>query len=196
MFSDAGFRLKDIYVMDASKRTTKANAYCGGIGKMKQIVIFDNLLNNYTDDEITAVFAHELAHFKHRDTTVLPLFNILNFLPTMVMMTVFMLVPDISASYGFALPSILFAFYMSLGGPFDIVSTLIMIPFNAISRAMERRADAFAFKKGYGEGLVSALKRLHKDSLSNMNPHPMVVKLEYNHPPLHERISLIEELKK
>ena len=196
MFSDAGFKLKDIYVMDASKRTTKANAYCGGIGKMKQIVIYDNLLNNYTDGEITAVFAHELAHFKHKDTTALTSFGILNFLPVMAMMTVFMLVPEISASYGFAIPSILFAFYMAMGGPFDILSTLLMIPFNAISRAMERRADTFAVKQGYGDDLVSALKRLHKDSLSNMNPHPTVVKLEYNHPPLHERISLVEELKK
>ncbi len=196
MFSDAGFKLKDIYVMDASKRTTKANAYCGGIGKLKQIVIFDNLLNNYSDAEITAVFAHELAHFKNKDTTVLTLINTLNFLPMMVMMTVFMLFPEISASYGFILPGILFAFYMAMGGPFDILSTLIMIPFNAISRSMERRADTFACKQGYGDDLVSALKRLHKDSLSNMNPHPTVVKLEYNHPPLHERISLVEELKK
>ena len=68
-------------------------------------------------------------------------------------------------------------------------------PVNAITRAMERRADTFACKKGYGDDLVSALKRLHKDSLSNMNPHPLVVKLEYNHPALHERINLVEKIK-
>ena len=179
--------------MDASKRTTKANAYCGGIGKFKQIVLFDNLVNNYTEGEITAVFAHELAHFKHKDTTKMTIFSLLNFLPMMVMMTLVMVIPEISQSYGFELPSILFAFYLSFGNVLSIVSTLIMMPFNAISRGMERRADAFACSRGYGDDLISGLKKLHKDSLSDMNPHPTVVKLTYSHPPLHERIELVRE---
>lgn len=191
MFEGEGFKLKDIYVMDASKRTTKANAYCGGIGKFKQIVLFDNLVNNYTEGEITAVFAHELAHFKHKDTTKMTLFSLLNFLPMMVMMTLAMAIPEISQSYGFELPSILFAFYLSFSNVLSIVSTLIMMPFNAISRSMERRADAFARSRGYGEDLISGLKKLHKDSLADMNPHPTVVKLTYSHPPLHERIELV-----
>ena len=179
--------------MDASKRTTKANAYCGGIGKFKQIVLFDNLVNNYTEGEITAVYAHELAHFKHKDTTKMTLFSLLNFLPMMVMMTLVMVIPEISQSYGFELPSILFAFYLSFGNVLSIVSTLIMMPFNAISRGMERRADAFARSRGYGDDLISGLKKLHKDSLADMNPHPTVVKLTYSHPPLHERIELVRE---
>ena len=195
MFEEAGFKLKDIYVMDASKRTTKANAYCGGIGKMKQIVLYDNLVNNYSEEEITAVFAHELAHFKHKDTTKMTLFNMLNFVPMVAMMTLLMVVPEISGSFGFAAPSILFAFYLSFGSLLGIVAQIIMIPFNAYSRAMERRADTFACKKGYADGLVSGLKKLHKDSLSDMNPHPTVVKLTYNHPPLHERIELVERVK-
>ncbi|MBO5649275.1 MAG: M48 family metallopeptidase [Clostridia bacterium] len=193
MFAEAGFRLKDIYVMDASKRTTKANAYCGGIGKFKQIVIFDNLLNHYSDAEITAVFAHELAHFKHRDTTKMTLFSLLNFLPIVAMMTVLMLVPEIAQSFGFAEPSILFAFYVAFGGVLDIVGRLISIPFNCISRAMERKADTFACQSGYADALVSALRKLHKDSLADMNPHPTVVALTANHPPLHERIALADK---
>lgn len=192
MFAEAGFKLKDIYVMDASRRTTKANAYCGGIGKLKQIVLFDNLVNNYSEGEITAVFAHELAHFKNKDTTKMTFFNMLNFLPMMAMMTVLMIVPEISASFGFASPSILFAFYVSFGSLLSIVTEFIMIPFNYMSRRFERRADSLAFEKGYGDELISALRKLHKDSLSDMNPHPTVVKLTYNHPPLHERIELIE----
>ena len=195
MFEDAGYKLKDIYVMDASKRTTKANAYCSGIGKMKQIVLFDNLVNNYTDREITAVFAHELAHFKNRDTTKMTFFNMINFLPMMVMMTVMMLVPEISASFGFSEPTLLFAFYVSFGSVLSIVTQLIMIPFNYMSRYFERRADTFAYELGYGDDLISALKKLCKDSLSDMNPHPTVVKLTFNHPPLHERIELIETKK-
>ena len=195
MFEDAGYKLKDIYVMDASKRTTKANAYCGGIGKMKQIVLYDNLVNNYTEGEITAVFAHELAHFKNKDTTKMTFFNMLNFLPMMVVMTVMMIVPEIAQSYGFSDANIFFAFYVSFGSVLSIVTQLIMIPFNYMSRAFERRADSLAFEKGYGDELITALRKLHKDSLSDMNPHPTVVKLTYNHPPLHERIELIESKK-
>ena len=192
MFEDAGYKLKDIYVMDASKRTTKANAYCGGIGKMKQIVLYDNLVNNYTEGEITAVFAHELAHFKNKDTTKMTFFNMLNFLPMMVMMTVMMIVPEIAQSYGFSDANIFFAFYVSFGSVLSIVTQLIMIPFNYMSRAFERRADSLAYELGYGDDLITALRKLHKDSLSDMNPHPTVVNLTYNHPPLHERIELIE----
>lgn len=197
MFEDAGYKLKDIYVMDASKRTTKANAYCGGIGKLKQIVLYDNLVNNYTDGEITAVFAHELAHFKNKDTTKMTFFNMLNFLPMMVMMTVLVVVPQIAASFGFTNPEYLvfFAFFASFGSVLSIVTSLIMIPFNYMSRVFERRADSLAYELGYGDDLISALRKLHKDSLSDMNPHPTVVKLTYNHPPLHERIELIEEKK-
>ena len=195
MFEDAGYKLKDNYVLDASKRTTKANAYCGGIGKMKQIVLYDNLVNNYTEGEITAVFAHELAHFKNKDTTKMTFFNMLNFLPMMVVMTVMMIVPEIAQSYGFSDANIFFAFYVSFGSVLSIVTQLIMIPFNYMSRAFERRADSLAFEKGYGDELITALRKLHKDSLSDMNPHPTVVKLTYNHPPLHERIELIESKK-
>lgn len=190
MFADAGYKLKDIYVMDASKRTTKANAFCGGIGKFKQIVLFDNLKNNYSDGEITAVFAHELAHFKHKDTTKMTFFNLIDFLPVVALMTVMMLVPEISGSYGFTEPSLFFAFYVAFGGVLGIVNQLIAIPFNIMSCKMERKADAFACKQGYGEDLISALRKLHKDSLADMNPHPTVVKLTANHPPLHERIAL------
>ena len=195
MFADAGYKLKDIYVMDASKRTTKANAYCGGIGKLKQIVLFDNLVNNYTEGEITAVFAHELAHFKNKDTTKMTFFNMLNFLPMMVMMSIMMLVPEIAQSFGFENANIFFAFYVSFGSILSIVTSLIMIPFNYMSRKFERRADSLAFELGYGDDLISGLRKLHKDSLSDMNPHPTVVKLTYSHPPLHERIELIEAKK-
>ena len=195
MFEDAGYKLKDIYVMDASKRTTKANAYCGGIGKLKQIVLYDNLVNNYTDGEITAVFAHELAHFKNKDTTKMTFFNMLNFLPMMIMMSIMMIVPEIAQGFGFENANIFFAFYVSFGSVLSIVTSLIMIPFNYMSRYFERRADSLAFELGYGDDLISGLRKLHKDSLSDMNPHPTVVKLTYNHPPLHERIELIEAKK-
>lgn len=195
MFEDAGYKLKDIYVMDASRRTTKANAYCGGIGKLKQIVLYDNLVNNYTPGEITAVFAHELAHFKNKDTTKMTFFNMLNFLPMLLVMTLLMIFPEVAQSYGFESANIFFAFYVGFGSVLSIVTQLIMIPFNAMSCRFERRADSLAYELGYGDELISALRKLCKDSLSDMNPHPIVVKLTYNHPPLHERIELIESKK-
>lgn len=195
MFEDAGYKLKDIYVMDASRRTTKANAYCGGIGKLKQIVLYDNLVNNYTPGEITAVFAHELAHFKNKDTTKMTFFNMLNFLPMLLVMTLLMLFPSVAKSFGFDDANIFFAFYVGFGSVLSIVTQLIMIPFNAMSCRFERRADSLAYELGYGDELISALRKLCKDSLSDMNPHPIVVQLTYNHPPLHERIELIESKK-
>lgn len=195
MFEDAGYKLKDIYVMDASKRTTKANAYCGGIGKLKQIVLYDNLVNNYSEGEITAVFAHELAHFKNKDTTKMTFFNMLNFLPMMIMMSLMMIFPEIAQSFGFEGANIFFAFFVSFGSVLSIISEVIMIPFFYMSRSFERRADSLAYELGYGDDLISALRKLSKDSLSDMNPHPTVVKLTYNHPPLHERIELIEAKK-
>ena len=106
-----------------------------------------------------------------------------------------MIVPEISKEFGFNDPNLLFAFYVSFGSVLSIVSQLMMIPFNYMSRAFERRADSLAYDLGYGDDLISALRKLHKDSLSDMNPHPTVVKLTYNHPPLHERIELIESKK-
>ena len=77
LFEANGYKVRTIYVMDASRRTTRANAFCTGLGRMKKVALFDNLVNNYTEDEITAVFAHELGHAKHRDTTVLTLMQLL-----------------------------------------------------------------------------------------------------------------------
>jgi STE24 endopeptidase len=119
----------------------------------------------------------------------------LNFVPMMVVMTVMMVFPEVAQSFGFEHANILFAFYISFGSVLSIITNLIMIPFNYMSRAFERRADSLAYELGYGDDLISALRKLHKDSLSDMNPHPTVVKLTYNHPPLHERIELIEEKK-
>ena len=109
--------------------------------------------------------------------------------------TVMMIVPEIAQSFGFENANIFFAFYVSFGSILSIVTSLIMIPFNYMSRKFERRADSLAYELGYGDDLISGLRKLHKDSLSDMNPHPTVVKLTYNHPPLHERIELIETKK-
>lgn len=180
--------------MDASKRSTNVNAYCGGLGKFKEIVLYDTLVDNYTEGQIVAVFAHELGHFKHRDTAKLLLGSLLNFLIILGAVTVMVLLPQISSSFGFADNALLFAVLVVLFS--DILglgSTLLMAGVSWFSRKMERKADAFAATNGYGKELISALKKMSGDDFADLNPHPFVVAMEYSHPPIHERITLIEK---
>lgn len=192
MFASEGYKLENIYVMDASKRTTKVNAYCSGIGKMKRIVLYDNLVNNYTPGEIAAVFAHELAHFKHRDTVSLTFMSMFNVTVMLSLISAFAIVPEISADFGFESANIAFALIAIMTAVMTPILRIVGLPVNAISRTFERRADSFAVKKGYGEAMISALKKLSKDNLSDLNPHPFIVTTEYSHPTLSQRISLVE----
>lgn len=188
MFADAGYELSDIYVMDASQRTTKANAFCSGLGKQKKIVLYDNLVNNYTTGEIAAVFAHELGHYRHRDTLKLTGYSLFMMAVVTALIAAFVLVPEISLDYGFSEPSVVFAVIALMGVVMEPVMNLLAIPSNFISRKFEYRADSEAVKAGYGEDMITALKKLNRDSLSNLNPHPLLVFLEHNHPTLSQRI--------
>lgn len=193
MFEAEGFRLKDIYVKNASSRTTHANAFCAGLGKFKNISLDDNLVNNFSPREITAVFAHELAHFKHRDTAKMTVYSLLMLLVLTLVVAAMILVPQISTDFGFPGASLAFAVILLMSSVLNPVMTVLGIPQSAMSRRFEYRADRFAARQGYGSELVSALKRLHGDSLSNLNPHPLIVLLEYSHPTLSQRIDQIEK---
>lgn len=194
LFTKSGYRLKEIYVMDASKRSTNVNAYCGGLGKFKEIVLYDTLVDHYTEGQIVAVFAHELGHFKHRDTAKLLLGSLLNFLIILGAITVMVMLPQIGSAFGFADNGLLFAVLVVLFSDIlGLASTLLMAAVSWFSRKMERRADAFAASNGYGKELISALKKMSGDDFADLNPHPFVVAMEYSHPPIHERIALIEK---
>lgn len=193
MFADAGYQLSDIYVMDASQRTTKVNAFCSGLGKFKKIVLYDNLVNNYTTGEIAAVFAHELGHYRHRDTLKLTGYSLLMMAVVTALIAAFVLIPQISTDYGFTEPSVVFAVIALMGVVLTPVMNLLAIPSNYISRVFEYRADHEAVLAGYGEDMISALKKISKDSLSNLNPHPVIVALEHNHPTLSQRIDNVKK---
>ncbi len=193
MFDDAGYKLSDIYVMDASTRTTKVNAFCSGMGKFKKIVLYDNLVNNYTTGEIAAVFAHELGHYKHRDTMKLMAYSLLNMAVMTGLIALFVLYEPISLDYGFAETNVAFAVIALMGVVLSPVMSLLAIPSNFMSRAFEYRADNTAVQAGYGPELVSSLKKLTKDNLSDLNPHPLIVALEHNHPTLSSRIASVEK---
>ncbi len=185
-------KVKRIVVRDASRRTTKANAFCSGMRK-KTISIDDNLMNDFTTDEIVAVFAHEFAHAKYRHALKsLPL----SFSGSIIYIAAVALIlsfAQLFTAFGFNEANYFFALAVllpSLTWPFSIpIETLT----NSISRKHEYEADAFAAEEGWGEALISALKRLVKESLADINPHPWIVITSYSHPTLAERIESIRK---
>ena len=191
LFRKAGYELENIYVMDASKRTAKANAFCTGLGRFKKIVLYDNLVNGYTEDEIAAVFAHELGHYRRRDTMKNTIFTVLLMGIVAGAAAWFAGSPEISLAYGFDAMSPVFGVILLQAVALTPILTLCMIPRAAMARRFEYRADASAADSGYGEALISALKKLSKDNFSDLNPHPAVVALEYDHPTTAERIRAI-----
>lgn len=196
LFLSNGYKVRSIYVMNASKRTTRANAFCAGIGKGKKIALYDNLVNNYSEDEITAVFAHELGHDKHKDTAVMALLQIVIYAIVSAVIGVTVASPAVSTAMGFAevnAEAMVLVLSMAVLGP---LMTLLMVPFNIISRRMERHADTFAADCGLGQPLMDALKRLSRDNLSDLNPHPFLATIGYSHPTVGERIQVIEKAMK
>ena len=193
MFTQNGYQLKNIWVMNASKRTTKANAFCAGLGKFKEIVLYDNLVNGFDEDEIIAVFAHELTHFKHNDTRHMTLLNLLQFLPVVLLLLWVATDPACLAQMGFDTLNFGMVFIVLFQAVLFPVMTLIQIPMSAFSRMQERRADAYPASVGLGDALISALKKLARLNFANLNPHPLRVKLSYDHPPIAERIRLIRQ---
>ena len=186
-------KVKKIVVRDASRRTTKANAFCTGFGKRKTISLDDNLVNNYTSDQIVAVFAHEFAHAKYKHVLKTLPFGIFKTVLMLAMFIVLLNFESVSLAFGFAERNYFIAFLVigTIMWPIDVLLDYIG---NYLSRKHEYEADAFAAKEGYGDELISALKKLSKESLSNINPHPLIVKLTYSHPTLSERITAISNI--
>ena len=183
-----GFKLRNIYIIDGSKRSTKANAYFSGFGPKKRIVLYDTLQNELSDEEIVAVLAHEVGHYKKKHILVTMLLSV--FL-TGLMLFLFSLVannPDLSQALGseqngFHLALIVFGILYS---PISLVIGLIT---NYISRRNEFAADRFVKEYINPELLISALKKLSVKNLSNMMPHPAYVFFHYSHPPLLSRLA-------
>ena len=187
-----GYQVKVIEVMDASRRTTKSNAYFTGFGKMKSIVLYDNLVNSMTPDEICAVFAHELGHGLNKDVLKQQIMNMGNILLMALAVWLTVRTPAMHEAFGFAGVNYGFAFIL-LSGLLGLIQPLTGMAMNAYSRHAEYRADAQAVKEGYGEALVGGLKKLAKENFSHLAPAKALVVLEYSHPPLSERIAAIQK---
>lgn len=191
----AGFNLKDISIMDGSKRSSRGNAYFSGFGRKKSIVLYDTLVTEHSIDELTAVLAHEIGHYKKK--------HVLKGLVTGVLQTgVLLFVLSLllkSPLPSYALGASVASFHMSViafGILFSPVSTILGILFNSVSRKYEYEADRFAIRLSKPGALQEALKRLSVKNLSNLTPHPWYVFIHYSHPTLLQRLAALAETKK
>ncbi|MBI34270.1 MAG: peptidase M48 [Flavobacteriales bacterium] len=185
-----GYKLSNLFQMDGSKRSKKANAFFSGMGPKKTIVLYDTLIEGQSKEEIVAVLAHEIGHYKKKHT----LFNLI-FGIVQMFLILFLLGWAINQEeLSLGLDVEVSTFYTGLIAFFILLSPitiLIGVFQNIISRKMEYQADAYARDTYDGEKLIDALKKLSVDNLSNLNPHPAYVFVNYSHPPIHERIKAI-----
>jgi len=181
------FRLDNIYVMDGSKRSSKANAYFTGLGPKKRIVLFDTLIKDLKEEEIVAVLAHEVGHNKKKHTTTGLVLSVLQTALTLYLFSLFVG----EDSFAVALGGTEASFHLGLiafGVLYSPISTLLGIGTNLFSRRNEYQADRYASDHYNSEALISSLKILSKNNLSNLTPHPAYVFFHYSHPTLLQRI--------
>ena len=186
-----GFALSNIFVIDGSKRSTKANAYFSGFGKNKKVVLYDTLIKNHTNDELVAVLAHEIGHYKLRHIISNMIFSILSTGLMLYIMSKFLYNSEISYALGGNISFRhfeIFAFLI-LYTPVDRFISIVM---NIKSRNNEYEADNFAVQTYKKLPMISALKKLSRDNLSHLTPHPLYEFLNYSHPSLSKRLDAIE----
>lgn len=185
-----GFKLDNLFVMDGSKRSSKANAFFSGLGSKKRIVLYDTLANEYSKEEITAVLAHEIGHYKKKHTLSTMVVSILQIGLMLFVLSLVVNRPEFSLALGVKEKS----FHISLlvfSLLYSPLSMAIGVTMNVISRKNEYEADNYAKTTYKAEPLVDSLKKLSVDSLSNLTPHPYYVFINYSHPTLLQRIKAL-----
>jgi len=191
----AGFKLDNIFVIDGSKRSTKANAYFSGLGPKKRIVLFDTLIKDHTTEELVAVLAHEIGHYKKKHTLKGMLMSVVTTGMMLFLLGLFLNRPELSMVLGAKEAS----FHMGIlafGLLYAPVTLLLGIMGNRQSRKYEYEADAFAAAKYASIPLQDALMKLSVNNLSNLRPHPAYVYLHYSHPPLLQRLAHLKKFER
>ena len=186
--TNVGFNLSNIFIIDGSKRSTKANAYFSGFGKQKRVTLYDTLINKLNKEQIVAVIAHEIGHYKKNHIIFNLLFSIIQTGIMLYILSLLIYLPLFSEAlnidnHSFHIALVTFSILYT---PISEISSLII---NLFSRKFEYEADKYADKSFDGKYLIQALKVLTKDSLSNLTPHPKYVWWHYSHPTLLERIN-------
>jgi STE24 endopeptidase len=188
------FPIRELLVIDGSRRSSKANAFFTGFGPNKRIALYDTLIRSQTIPELLAVLAHEIGHYKRRHILRHFLFGQFNLLLLFLGASVCISRPELFNAFGVSTPS----YYVGL-----VLYFIVIRPFSAIlgvlvnywSRKDEFEADRFSAEAmGDPNPLITALKRLSKESLSNLTPHPLLVSLHFTHPPVLERVLALRKL--
>ena len=188
------FPLSRIDVMDGSKRSAKSNAYFSGFGKQKRIALFDTLLEKHSNDEMVAILAHEVGHYKKHHIKVGILISILHTGLLFWLLSIFIDNPGLFEAFKMKEISVYggLTFFMILYSPVELVLSVIM---NAVSRRNEFQADAYSAKTTEkSEHLISGLKNLSVSNLGNLTPHSLSVLLDHSHPPVLERITALKKI--
>ena len=189
-----GFPLSRIDVMDGSKRSAKSNAYFSGFGKQKRIALFDTLLEKHSNDEMVAILAHEVGHYKKHHIKVGILISILHTGLLFWLLSIFIDNPGLFEAFQMKEISVYggLTFFMILYSPVELVLSVIM---NAVSRRNEFQADPYSAKTTEkSEHLISGLKNLSVSNLGNLTPHSLSVLLDHSHPPVLERITALKKI--
>ena len=183
-----GYSLKNIYIIDGSKRSTKANAFFSGLGPRKTIALYDTLVEKHSDEELVAVLAHEVGHYKKKHVLISMLLTILQLGLMCYLLEICIKQPVISEALG-GNGMVFHLGLMAFGILYSPLGTVIGVLMNILSRKNEYEADDYAKSTYDGQALQLALKKLSVDSLSNLYPHPFYVFMHYSHPPLLKRLS-------
>ncbi|PSQ95935.1 MAG: peptidase M48, partial [Bacteroidetes bacterium SW_11_64_17] len=188
------FPVNEVYVMDGSHRSNKANAFFTGFGANRRIVLFDTLVEQLSVDELLSVVAHEMGHYKLHHIPQRIAISVVQTGVLFLLLSIFLQVDGLFQAFYVDQPAVYtgLLFFGLLYSPVDL---LLSIPLNAWSRHHEFQADRFAIETtGQGETLTSGLKRLAETNLSNLTPHSLTVTLDYSHPPLLDRIESIRSI--
>ena len=188
------FKLDNIFVIDGSKRSTKANAYFSGFGPKKRIVLYDTLIADLTNNELVAVLAHEIGHYKRKHTLQMLAFGMFQTLIMLYVLGLALSYPDVSMAlwandWSFAVWMLAFGILYT---PISIIFGLLS---SILSRRNEYQADEFAGINYKPEKLKSALIKLSRNNLSNLRPHPAYEFFYYSHPTVLKRLSALESIK-
>jgi STE24 endopeptidase len=187
------FKMKGVFTMDASKRSTKSNAFFTGFGKFRRIVLFDTLIERHEVKELVSVLAHEIGHYKKRHIFKSILVSILTTGLMFYILSVFINNKELFAAFKMEKTSI-YASLFFFGFLYAPVEQILSIFANMLSRKYEYEADTYAAKTyPHPQSMIAALKKLSVENLSNLTPHPLKVFLSYSHPPVLERIRAIKK---
>ena len=190
-----GFPLDHVYVIDGSKRSSKANAFFSGLGKRKKVVLYDTLIQDHSKEELVAVLAHEVGHYKKRHILQSLLLSVVQMAITFYVMSLMIFNENLSIALGADQLGIHLNF-IAFGLLYTPISRITGLLMNMLSRKNEYEADAFAANTYQAGALVHALKTLSKNSLSNLTPNRWYEFVNYSHPSLSKRVAALESTSK